>query len=122
MRAIVLTPFLLLAGCFGPTAVGSWEGTCEVSGSGYTVEIEVEFDIEEDKGGELAGEGEFSYYGYKFEGDVEGSRDGIDVEVEIDGEGSGYSAKMDIEAELEGDELSGDCSFSSVDGDFEAER
>lgn len=122
MRAITLTPLLLLAGCFGPNAVGSWEGTCEIDSSGYSIEIDVEFEIEEDKGGDLAGEGEFSYYGYTFEGDVEGDRDGAEAKVEIDGEYSGYSYKLELDGEIEGNEWTGDCETQGADGEFELER
>jgi hypothetical protein len=117
----LLLPAVMLSGCgIFTNLVGSWDGTCEFS----AYDMDVEIDIEEDKGGELTGEAEvsFLYYGYQFEleGEVEGKRDGSDVEIDLD---FGENGSMEIVGELtDSDTIEGECTSGGVDADIELER
>ena len=124
MRAVTFfIPFLLVGcGIFGPSAVGSWEGTCTIDSNGYELDVDFEFELDEDKGGLLSGEGLYTHIGYEFEGDVEGERDGLDMKVEIDGETDSKSLKLQLDGELDGDDFTGDCDLGEQDGEFEASR
>ena len=75
-----------LAACNSINTVGEWEGECELTTEGYAYDLEFEFDIEDEKGGRISGEGAYLYQGYIFDGELSGSRNGTDVEITLEGE------------------------------------
>lgn len=120
INLIALTSVMI--GC--NRTVGDWEGECVFS----DVTVEVELEIEEDTRSGIVGDAEMSFffegYEYSCDGEIEGSRDGKTVELELDFEDVevGGCGVLEIEANLDGDSMSGDCEWGSLDGgEFEAD-
>lgn len=111
-----------LAACNSIDTVGEWEGECELTTEGYAYDLEFEFDIEDEKGGRISGEGAYLYQGYIFDGELSGSRNGTDVEITLEGEYGGYTVKLELEGELDDDDIEGTCRFGGGRGMFEMER
>ena len=111
-------------GC-GTQIEGRWTGECEIVSDGQAVTWDLELDIASDKGGEIEGEGELSSFGYKYDGDLEGRRDGTDVELAFEVEQAGYNFEIELEGTSDDDRMSGDCEIRGsgvnylVQGDFE---
>ena len=123
MRPLALLALLAMAGCeLGSSAVGTWEGTCETSLSGYDVEWDFEVEITEDAGGVLVGEGELEAEGYRYSGPTTGERDGDEVELVTALDVDGYVIQFELVGLIEGDSMTGDCTFGGFTAEFEAER
>lgn len=100
---VLLTVF---AAC-GGGVTGRWDGDCEIQSGGQIVLYDVELDLEE-RGHEISGDGELTY-GYIYQGDVEGERDGKDVVITWEVESQGYLYEVELAGELDKDRMSGDC-------------
>ena len=116
VRSLALLCAALTAGCATPT--GTWTGECDAG----EVEVLIDLTLTED-GESISGDGVISYQ-IPQEDPVEdpvtvtGDIDGTSVLLELTPETGG---ELSIDGELDGDVISGDCSWL-VDGSAKLER
>ena len=101
----------------GPHLGGQWEGSCSgVSPDGvFAVPFVVHFDGDQ-------GHGRFGYNGYTFKGDAWSERDGSDVSIDLDGVAGGYLITLSVIGMIDGNDITGDCSFLDLQGSVEMSR
>lgn len=115
-------------GCGGSNVEGRWDGECEVSNGGQAIVWDVELDIDDDKGGELSGDGELSNGGYSYQGDLEGSRNKTDVNMTWEIESGGNLYEIELDGTVDKEDMTGDCEIRGkgvnylVQGEFDISR
>ena len=116
-------------GCGGGSAVGHWEGTCQIDSQGMTYDFDLDFDIDTDEKGEVAGVALFDITGANadfVESNIEGTHKGKDVAFSVDVVQDLVPVSFKVEAELKGDTLDGDCILGvmglGIRGDLELDR
>jgi|GEM_PF-5801370 len=92
----------------GGTVSGDWEGTCEIYGYPYSVELQLV-----DYGGSVEGTGTWNLGWGVFDGTVEGTRTADGVQMDLDVDYYGYPMFLSMEATFsEGGTLEGICQYS----------
>ena len=102
----------------GGTVSGSWDGTCDMYGYPYELELTLS-----DADGVISGTGRWITSWGEFNGTVEGERsaDGVDMNLMVDYYGYDYAVVM--EADFDGLALVGNCdAFYSTGGYLNLER
>ena len=127
MRRMALATLFVLVGCdMGNNMEGNWEGECDILYSGYQYRYDLDIDIDQDDGGDLSGSGELSVYGYKLDGDIDGTRNGTDVDMTFEIVNSGYFVDIEMDGIKDGDSIEGDCTIKvygyAMSGDLELDR
>lgn len=119
---LALLPALLLGGC-GKSLLGNWRGTCIVPTDGGDMPVDFMLDVDAEKGDKVHGDGWFDYDGYRFRGDMGGTRDGDKVAMDLEGLYGGYVITLSVDGDLRGndDKVVGDCDFFDNAGEFSME-
>ena len=102
----------------GGTVSGSWEGSCEMYGYPYQMELTLS-----DSAGDISGTGRWITSWGEFSGTVEGTRDteGVEMNLMVDYYGYDYAIVMD--ADFDGLNITGNCDvFYSTGGYLDLER
>jgi hypothetical protein len=108
----------------GGSVVGDWEGECVYSVSGQLSSFDVSLEIADVKKGDINGTGEVVDDGdMRSTGILDGIKKGSQVDVEIQFEdGRNEDSVFVISGEVNGREITGDCSLGGLAGDIELER
>lgn len=91
----------------GGTLSGQWQGSCDIYGYPYTVDLDIS-----DGGGEITGTGTFDLGWSSFDGEVSGSRTADGVQMDLSLDYYGYPIYLTMDAEFtDGVTLEGDCQY-----------
>jgi hypothetical protein len=102
----------------GGTVSGSWEGSCEMYGYPYLMELTLT-----DSAGDISGTGRWITSWGEFTGTVVGERDPSGVEMDFMVDYYGYDYAIVMDADFDGLTLTGNCDvFYSAGGFLDLER
>ncbi len=114
-------PLLLLplTAC-GQSLLGQWQGVCVVPTETGDLDVDFLMDVDAEKGTELHGDGWFAYEGFRFAGEMEGSRKADAVVMDLEGIYGGYTITLTVDGDLRGndDKVVGACDFFDTAGTF----